>query len=291
MLIPLAIAAGAGALLYAPVAGGLARQWSGDPAASHGILLALAAVFVLYRRWPALRAQAAQPRNAGFAVMAIAMLGYLLGTLMGEIFIQRASLPIALAGVVLAVGGPAHLRLLRAPIALVALAIPLPSVIVTHLTLPLQLAASDIATGVLNASHIHVVQQGNLLVLDRLTLEVQEACSGLRSLVSLLSVAAIATAVMPIDRWRAAMLFAAAIPIAVVGNGLRVALTGVLVTWIGEMGARGLIHELTGFVAFVGMCAAMLAVLPLTRVNDSAGAGPHEHTQMVTATPAESEAA
>jgi exosortase len=246
--------------LYAPIVAGIARQWYEDSTSSHGVLLAAAAAVVLRRAWPRVTALTPAPRNAGFALLVVALFGYVLGTLGGDLFILRATLPIAAVGVILALWGAGHLRMLLAPLALATLAIPLPAVLVTHLTLPLQLVASQVAAGVLTAAHIQVVRDGNLLALPNITLEVAEACSGLRSVVSLVSVAAVCAAVIPLSARRAALLIGIAIPIAVIGNGFRVAATGVMAVWFGEGAARGLVHELTGFVAFLAMCAATVAV-------------------------------
>ena len=140
-----------------------------------------------------------------------------------------------------------------------------PRLAAVYLTLPLQLMASQIAAGVLAICHVPVVREGNLLLLPHITLEVAEACSGLRSVTSLIAVAAICGAVVPLSAVRTIALMAAALPIAMVGNGLRVAATGLLTTWIGDIAVRGAVHELTGFVAFLAMCAATLAVDVLAR--------------------------
>jgi exosortase len=259
--------AGAAALLYGSILIGLARQWASDPAASHGVLLAAAALFVAWRRVPALRTLDLRPRAAGVAVAAVAMVVYLAGSLAGDLFVQRLSLPLALAGAVLATAGTAYFKVLFAPIALLAIAIPLPAIIVTYLTLPLQLVSSQIAADFLHATSIPVTRQGNLLVLDNITLEVAEACSGLQSLLSLGSVAAVGAALLPLDRWGRGLMFAAVLPIAIIGNGLRVAATGWLTRWLGEMAVQGFVHEATGFAAFLVMCAALFSLLWIGRFS------------------------
>jgi exosortase len=251
---------GAGAVLYATVLAGLMRQWWVELDSSYGLLLAAAAGLLVYRRAHQLRALTAQPRLAGGVVAALGLMIFVAGTITGDVFILRISMPVVVAGAVLMMGGLDHLRLLAAPLALLLLAIPLPSVVVTHLTMPLQLAASTIAAGVLHVCQVPVVRDGNLLALRNVTLEVVDACSGLRSLVSLTSVAAVGIAFFPMGATRAALLLAAAAPIAIVGNGLRVAATGLLATWLGDMAARGILHEATGYVAFAAMCAALLAL-------------------------------
>jgi exosortase len=228
-------------------------------------LLAGAAAFVAFRRSSDLRAIPLSPRSGGLIVATVAMLIYLAGSLAGDLFVQRVSLPIAITGAVLAGAGTAHFRTLFPAVALFTLAIPLPAIVVTYLTLPLQLVSSQIAADMLQASGMNVLRQGNLLVLDRISLEVAEACSGLQSLLSLGSVAAVGAALLPLDRFGRMVMFASVVPIAIIGNGLRVAATGWLTTWVGEMAVKGVVHDATGYVAFLVMCAGMFSLLWFSR--------------------------
>jgi exosortase len=257
---PLVVAGLAAAGLYGSAIAGLATQWTTDENSSHGLLLVGAAALVLYRRWRSLRTLSLNPANSGFLVLAGALLVYAAGTITGDVFVVRVSLPFAIAGCVLALCGHAHARRVAAPIGLLLLAIPLPMVIVTHLTLPLQLVASQVAAETLDAAGVFVVREGNLLILRDLTLEVAEACSGLRSLVSLVTVGAVCAAVLGLSAPRALMLMAVAVPVAVIGNGLRVAATGFLTTWFGEAAVRGVLHDVTGYAAFLAMCATIIGV-------------------------------
>lgn len=259
------VAAIAAAILYGPVVTGLVRQWYADPVSSHGVLLVIAAAVVTWQRRSRLAVAMPRPRNWGFGLLALALGGYLAGSLAGDIFAQRVSLPLALAGTVVALAGTVHARLLLPPIALLFLAVPLPSSVVTALTLPLQLVASQVAAALLGAASVEVVRQGNLLIMRDITLEVADACSGLRSLVSLISVAAMVGALLSLGIQRTAFLMLAAAPIAVIGNGLRVAATGFLTTWIGEAAVRGVLHDVTGYVAFAAMCAAIVLIQRATR--------------------------
>jgi exosortase len=254
-----------GAALYAPVLTGLGRQWTEDTNTSHGILLALAAAVVVGKRLPALRGHATAPSVAGLGVVLLGLVLYTLGSLGAEVFVLRLSLPVVAVGLVLALGGAQHARTLAGAFGLLVLAIPLPSVVVTTLTLPLQLVASQVAESLLAAGQIPVLREGNLLVLDNATLEVAEACSGLRSATSLLSVAAVCAAVLGLPWWRGGLMMLVALPVAIVGNGFRVAATGLLTEWIGGRAAEGLVHDLTGYAAFAAMFAVTVAVLLITR--------------------------
>jgi exosortase len=265
MLLAFGVVLAAATALYAHVVTGVVRQWYADPVSSHGVLLVGAAAFVLWRRRAQLASTPSRPANWGFALLAVALLLYLAGTLAGDLFALRVSLPLALAGATVAVLGTAHMRVALAPFVLLMLAIPLPAVLVTYLTLPLQLAASQVGSGILQASGVDVVRQGNLLVLPHITLEVADVCSGLRSLVSLVSVAAMFGAVLSLSPQRTIFLVASAAPIAVVGNGIRVAATGLMTTWIGESAVKGIIHDMTGVAVFVAMCAGIVVLLRATR--------------------------
>jgi exosortase len=261
--------------LYGRVAAGMVVQWLDDTSTSYGILLLGAACVVARRAAPSLRTLPLRPHNLGFAAIACAMLVFIGGTLAGEVFLLRASLPLLIAGAILALWGVAYLRALLPAVALLALAIPLPAVVVTDLTLPLQLVASRVATATLLATGIPVVRDGNLLRLPNITLEVAEACSGMSSVVALVAVAATCAALAPLRAGRAALLIISAVPIGVMGNGLRVAASGVLAYWFGEPAVEGLVHEMTGFVAFVAMCGVSFALLALTRRGELRWARQH----------------
>ena len=263
--MPLLVGAAAAAALYGPVLSRLVVQWLQDRDSSHGPLLVIAAALVLRRRWAALRALPVDGRDVGLATLVVALFVYIVGTLGADVFLPRLSLPLAVAGCVLALGGRHQLRLTAAPLLLLLLAIPLPGVLMTWITMPLQLMSSQIAAATLQAAQIEVVRQGNLLTLPHITLEVVEACSGLQSAVSLMSVAAVTAAGLSLSGPRAAMLLAAAVPIAVVGNGLRVAGSGVLSQWLGEAALKGALHDATGYVAFLAMCGVLLAIHMGTR--------------------------
>jgi exosortase len=270
MPVSLLAAAAAGLVLYASTIAGLVRDWMTASSALSGVLLVGCAVLVTARRWRNLIEAPLAPSRMGVPCVVVAMTAYLLGTLSGDEFILRASLPVALCGVVLMLGGRAQLRLLCGPLLLIALAIPLPAVIVTRLTLPMQLVASQLAAATLHAAHVPVTRYGNLLVLDRAVLEVASACSGMQSVMALLAVTAVALTVAPLAAWRRALLLGAVVPVAIVVNGVRIAFTGALTRWIGEAAVNAPVHDLTGLAGFFVMCGVLFAVMRVTRRSDVA---------------------
>jgi exosortase len=255
-----AVVCAAAASIYAPVLTNLVRQWYEDPNAAYGFLVAGAAAVVLRERWPRVRVLPVRGSWWGTAAIATGAGLYIAGVLAADVFLVRVSCVAFGAGAVWFVCGPAHLRLLAAPLVLLLAAVPPPAALVTELTMPLQLAASQCATALLGLIGVEVARDGNVLTLSYITLEVAEACSGMRSLVTLLALVAVYWGISGAAVARVALLAAATVPVAIAGNGLRVAITAVLASRIGEDAARGPVHDATGFAAFAVMCAALAAV-------------------------------
>jgi len=264
------------AIVYSPVVAKLAHDWWTDPEYSHGLLCAPAALFLAFSRRRALQALPARPSAAGLAgaTAAIGLLG--LGTLGAELFLTRVSLALFLASTVVYLYGWRPLRVLALPFALLLLSIPIPAIVITRLTLPLQFAASAMSEWALTTGGIPVLREGNVLVLPNATLQVAEACSGIRSLVSLIVIALVIARM--VDRRAAARagLIAAALPIAVLVNGLRVTATGVATYWYGPVAAEGMAHEALGVAIFVVAvvmllgCASIVRMVRLQPVMESA---------------------
>jgi exosortase len=253
----LGIAAG---FLYWPVWQKLVVQWWTDPDASHGLVVVpLAAVFVWMRRDEILRTPR-KPSLIGLGAVVAAMGLLVIGTLGAELFLTRVSFLLFLTGSAVYLFGWQHVRILAFPLVLLLLSIPIPAILVTHVTLPLQFAASRTAEAVISTAGIPVLREGNVLVLSNATLQVAEACSGIRSLVSLVAVAVV-VARFADRRWAARLaIVLSSVPVAVVVNGLRVATTAVATYHYGPGVAEGLVHEMLGVLTFFlafGMVASV----------------------------------
>lgn len=227
---------------YATLLAGLARQWAADPDMSHGFLVLPVVAYMVWRRRAELAAIQPEPNWWGFAIALWGAAQMLLGTLAAQIFIARTALLVSLAGAVLFLGGNRALRVLAFPLALLLFLFPIPAMVYARVTLPLQIFASATAETVLNWIGIPVLRDGNILELPHQTLSVVEACSGIRSLLSLAFLSLIYAYFF--DR-RVAMrwvLLAATIPISIVANAARVTLMGV---------AGGAFHLFEGWVLFL----------------------------------------
>jgi len=251
--------------LYAATGAALVSQWWYDPDESYGLaLVGVAAVLIWRRRTLFLCKRNPQsPPALGLAMLVAGVMLYLVGNLGADIFLTRVSFVLVVAGTVCFLAGPAAARVMAAPLVFTLLAIPLPALVLTAVTLPLQLLASRIAGTVLMLAGTPAVRDGNLLRLPSATLEVAEACSGLRSLCSLGAMAVLLAWATERSWTKRAVIVAAAVPIAILMNGLRVAVTGLACEVWGRIAARDPWHTLTGWLAFAASLALLLAVRAL----------------------------
>ena len=247
-------------LVYFPILTSLVRQWASDDNYSHGFLVAPFALYFGWLRRRDLAALPVRPHWTGLVVILGSLSVLLAGRLGAELFRARISLIGLVAGTVLFLFGAAQFRLLAFPIAFLVLMVPLPAVVFNQMAFPLQLLASSAGEAVLSASGIPVLREGTILVLPATTLEVVEACSGIRSLVSLLTLALILGALTERRVWARVVLAVMAVPVAIAANAARVAGTGLAAQWISPQAAEGFFHEFSGWVMFVVAFSLLLGV-------------------------------
>jgi exosortase len=238
-------------LVYAPVLSHLARQWWDEPDYSHGFLVPIFSAYVLWLRRDLLRKVVPRPSWTGMAVLCASLCVLFAGSLGAELFLQRISLLGVIVGLTVWCWGWPMVRVAIFPIALLLLMIPLPGVIYYQLVFPLQIMASRLAAGFLQAVNLFpVLREGNVLVLSSTRLEVAEACSGLRSLLSLLTIAAIYAYLAEennLIRWILCLLV---FPIAVFGNAGRVVFAAISAELAGASAVEGWAHFLSGLFLF-----------------------------------------
>ncbi len=244
------LAAAAAVAVYGPVVTGLAERWWSDPDYSHGLICAPLALVFAARRRRAVLAFPRAPWTSGVLIVALGVLLLAIGRLGAEQFLTRISLPVFLAGAVVFLLGWQQLRVLLLPLVLLSVAIPLPAIVVTQITVPLQFVASAAAERLLNAAIVPVLRDGNVLVLPNATLQVAEACSGVRSMAALLALSILLAHGTTTSPWARVLIVLAAIPAAVVVNALRVALTATATYWYGSRATQGVAHEAVGLLMF-----------------------------------------
>ena len=238
--------------LYGHTLHGLFDDWWNDPDYSYGLAVPLVVIYILYRRREKLRRLPRQPARAGAAIyLLLAQMSYLLGYFGAEFFLQRTSIVLLLCGTVLLLFGTQMLRSVAFPLLLLQLCVPLPALIMMRVTMPLQLIASAAAEKVLRLCLVPVYRTGNLLQMSQQTLNVGEACSGIRSLISLITLSVILAGFSKL-RWPLRMvLVASAAPVAIVTNALRVSGAGLLSYYGSPALTHGLWHLMEGWLVFV----------------------------------------
>jgi len=258
-LAALLVAAGFG-LLYWPVIVKLVSDWYHDDNYSHGFLIVPLALYFVWERREKLRAIPVTPSALGLIVVAGSAAVLVAGILGSELFLTRISILGTLVGVLLFLCGWGYLRALAFPLAFLLLMIPIPAIIFNRIAFPLQLLASQFGESAMGIANVPVLREGNVLILANTTLEVAEACSGIRSLVSLLTLAIVFGYFTDSRSWVRTLLALSSIPVAIVTNGFRVAGTGIAAHQFGAAAAEGFFHEFSGWLVFVSAFALMLAV-------------------------------
>jgi len=237
--------------LYAPVLYRLVAQWVHDPNYSHGFFVPAFSLYVLWQKRDRLRRLPRRPSWSGLLILAIAVAVLTAGTLGAELFLSRTSFLIAIAGLVVLFFGWNYLRAVLFPWLFLLLMIPIPNILFNQITFPLQLLASKAAALVLPLLGVPVLREGNVIQLPVMTLEVAEACSGIRSLMSLATLSIIYGYLLETRISTRVLLALAAIPIAVIANGLRIIGTGLLVQYWDPEKAEGFFHAFSGWLIFV----------------------------------------
>ncbi len=237
--------------LYWSILTHLVAQWWHDPNFSHGFLVPLFSAYVLWQNWETLARLPRRPSWSGLMIAAIAMCTLVVGQLGAELFLSRFSLLILLMGLIVLFCGWSYFRALLFPWAFLMLMIPIPSIIFNQITFPLQLLASRVASAILPLMGVPVLREGNVINLPAMPLEVAEACSGIRSLMTLVAIAIVFGYLMEKRIWVRWVLALASVPIAVAANSVRIIGTGLLVQYWDPEKAEGYFHASWGWIIFV----------------------------------------
>jgi exosortase len=238
-------------LLYAAVIKNLVVQWWTDADYGHGFFVPLFSGYILWRareRWTKVEIK---PSNFGFVVIVGAIALLLLGSLGAELFTSRFSLLVLLAGMILFLAGWKMLRAVSFPLGYLIWMIPMPVIIYNQITFPLQLIASRLATAWLELAQVPVLRDGNILIMSNYSLEVVEACSGIRSLMTLMALAVAYGYLVSPRRWVRYVLAAFMVPIAIVTNAIRIMGAGLMAHRFGPAAAEGFLHQFSGWAIFL----------------------------------------
>lgn len=237
-------------VVFFPLYPGLFETWLKNSNNSHGILVPFISLYFIWQLRDKIVHLEAESYIGGAVVLAISLFLYLVSYTGSVTFVARLMMVFSLYGLILFTLGKKFFNTLRFPLFFLIFLVPVPESIVNEIALPLQLFATTVSAYLLKALAISVYQEGNLLYFTQTQLEVAQACSGIRSIVSLGMISVIFAYMSEELLWSKIILIFSAIPIALVANIFRVTATGLLANFFGEQVAQGFLHEFSGFLVF-----------------------------------------
>ncbi|HEX8027056.1 MAG TPA: exosortase A [Vicinamibacterales bacterium] len=248
------------AVVYWDVLRELVHAWYTDDNYSHGFFIVPLALYFAWERRAMFDSKPIKPSFFGLVVVAGSLFLLIAGTLGAELFLTRIAVIGTLTGAILFIFGWQRLYVLFFPLAFLLLMVPLPAIIFNKIAFPLQLLASNVGEYTINSLDIPILREGNVLILANAKLEVAEACSGIRSLVSLFTLGLVFGYFVDQRAWVRGVIALSSVPVAILANGLRVASAGVAAHNFGPAGAEGLFHEFSGWVVFVIAFLMMMVI-------------------------------
>lgn len=246
-------------LCYFPILRLLVNQWMNDEDMGHGFFVPALAGYIAWQRRNELGAVRPQSHWLGIVLVLLGGFQAYVATLGAELFVARTAFIVSLVGVLLFLGGGHLVRGLAFPLFLLCFMIPIPTIVYNQITFPLQLFASQVAESVLHLLNIPVLREGNILELADMRLSVVEACSGIRSLLSLSFLSLVYAYFFDDKVWMRGALLICTVPIAIFANAMRVSLTGIISEYNPEL-AQGFFHSVEGWIVFMVALTALLAV-------------------------------
>jgi exosortase len=252
--------------LYWETVYALASQWWNDPDYSHGFFVPTFSLFLIYRQRHNLKMQIPRGSWSGLLLLLMGIAALLLGHIGAEYFLTRSSLIIVIAGLVLLHLGFAIFRALAFPLAYLIFMVPLPAIIYNAVAFPLRGVAAQMATWFLHVLGVPVLLQGNIIQLSKLSLDVVEACSGIRSLMSLVALAAAWSYLSLKSWWARSIMILSAVPIAIGANVVRLVVSAIMGEYFGFGYAEGFGHTFFGLLVFLVAVMGLFLVSFLLRL-------------------------
>ncbi len=238
-------------ILFTPTLIDLEKDWLENPNYSHGFLVPVIAAYMIWQKKGEICSLPVKSSNWGLLIITFGMIVHVVSNLGAELFTMRLAIIITLFGISLFLLGKGITQKIAIPFAYLIFMIPIPAIIWNRIAFPLQIFVSKMAEIIIQNIGISVLREGNILYLTNAALEVVDACSGLRSLISLLALSAAFAYLSSHSKVKKWVLFVSAIPIAIIVNVLRLSSTAGLASRFGEGVVQGFPHELLGMVTFL----------------------------------------
>lgn len=249
--LPIAILIICFAALYQHVIIKMVQDWLGDDNYGHGFMIPFITAYFIWQRKDDFSKLQVNPANTGIVILFSGLLILFVGTIGAELFMMRFSMLIVIYGLIIFLKGVEFGKITLAPVAYLIFMIPLPAIIWNKIAFPLKLFATKMAVNTIKLAQIPAYREGNIIHLNNTTLQVVDACSGMRSLVSLLALSAAFVLAAGYSKIKKLALFLSAVPIAILLNIARLSFTALLTQYFNPQIAQGFLHELSGIFVFI----------------------------------------
>lgn len=253
--------------VYSPMLIELIQTWDNKPQSSHGFFVIPISLWFCWQRKELAKKAMNGGSSTGTILLFIGLMIYVAGFLGRIATIANLSFMVSLAGIVISIMGYSVLKILLFPYLFLLFMFPIPDAIYLRMTNPLKLLASDASAAVLKLIGIAAYQDGNLIQLANFEMEVVEACSGMRSVVTYLMLGIILASFVKDSNWKKVLLAVITLPIALFNNVLRISVTGLLAEWYSVESAEGFFHGFTGLTTFAIGFLLLLGVYKLFTGN------------------------
>lgn len=258
--LPLGAALAATLALYAPVIVGMAAAWAKFPSLSHGFAVPFISAYLAWTRREAIAAEPLGRSVAGLAIFLCSLLMLVIGSLGGESFITGLSFPLVLMGVVLFLAGPRVMKRAWMSLAYLAFMIPLPYIALHALTYRARLFDAGVTATGLRWLRIPVFQDGVMLHLPNMTLEVADDCSSVPAIAALMALGVAYAQVHPRPGWVRSALTLAAVPLGLAANLVRLIATSMAVYYLGDIALDNVIHRFSGTSVFMATVVLLVTL-------------------------------
>ena len=258
--VALPIAGVALAALYAPIVAGMVDEWSRFPNLSHGFAIGPIALFLVWGRRAEIQAAPLGSSLVGLPILIIALAMVVVGSLGGEPFLPRLSMPLAILGTLLFLGGRALVRQTWAGIVYLFFMVPVPYVALKAITYQSRLFDAAVTATIVQGLGIPILRDGVMLQIPNMTLEVADECSSIPAIAALVALGAAYAQMQPRPTWVRTVLILASAPLGLASNIVRIVLTAVSAYYFGRIALDNVIHKFNGTSVFMLTVFLLMAV-------------------------------
>ncbi len=252
--------------LYYQIIFYMVKDWYNDSNYSHGFLIPFISAYIIWKNKEKISNIKIKSDSLGFLILSIGLVLYILGTTGAEFFTMRFSMIPVMLGIVYCLCGREMTKNVLVPVGFLVCMIPIPAILFNVVAFPLKLFAANIATNTIQFLNIPVVRDGNIIHLTDITLEVADACSGIRSLMSMIALGVAYAYLLQNSVIKRLILVLFIVPITIVANVARVTGTGILSHYVGPAAAQGFFHEFAGIFVFLVAFAIFVAVAAILSI-------------------------